>query len=106
MRSNIARTWGSSRVPRVSAAGALMAELLGAGEVVDQLVELFRVLLLERRVGGHRRGGVDERARYGLARQSRANMGQIRARPRIAVLADLVAGLAARRPRREPPPLV
>src|SRR6266536_3580598 len=99
MRSNIARTWGSSRVPRVSAAGALMAELLQLGEVVDQLVELLRVLLLERRVGGHRRRGVDERARYGLARQLRADVRQVRARPGIAVLADLVTGLAARRRR-------
>src|SRR5690242_15629719 len=81
MRSNIARTCGSESLPLVSAgAGAVMAELPERRKEVDELVELLRVLLLERAEGRHRRRGVDQRARDRVTRQPRADVGAVRAR--------------------------
>src|SRR4051794_12561994 len=97
MRSNIARTWGSDSLPRVSAGAAvLMTALLQAREEVDECVELLRVLLLEGDERRHRRGGVHERARDRVPRQPSANVRQLGPRPGVAVLSDLVAALAAR----------
>src|SRR5918999_3511432 len=105
IRSNIARTCGSERVPaaeeRVAAGGSLIdrsAELLERGDVVDQLVELLGLVLSEARVGGHRRGGVHEGACDGVSLQPLADLGERRPE-RVAVLADLVAAEAARRRR-------
>src|ERR1051326_547775 len=96
MRSNIARTCGSESLPLVSAgAGAVMVELPERRKEVDELVELLRVLLLERAEGRHRCRGVDERARDRVARQAGADVREVRSRPRVAVLTDLVAALAA-----------
>src|SRR5215210_12429 len=99
MRSNIARTCSSGRVPAAPGPAIrplLMSRpLLERAEEVDQLVELLRVVLAELRVRGHRRGRVDERARDRLARQPCADLRELRAGPAVAVLADLVAAQAA-----------
>src|SRR5438105_5644605 len=103
MRSNIARTWSSGRVPPRAAAtppsvmGRTGLALPERAQEVDQLVELLGVLLaqlLERR---HGRSRVDQRAGDGLAGQTRADGRQLRSRPVVAVLADLVAAKTARR---------
>src|SRR4051812_50077865 len=97
MRSNIACTCGSDSVPLPAPpadVGPMRATLLERAEVVDQLVELLRVALLEEGVGGHRRGGGQERAWDRLTRPpARA------ARPRpppagVAALARPVVGPA------------
>src|SRR4051794_38748657 len=93
MRSNIASTWGSARRP-----GELMPRgLLQARQEVDELVELLRFGLLQRRERRHRRSGVDERPRDRLLAEARADRRQRRPGTRVAVLAELVAGEAARR---------
>src|SRR5437764_7742076 len=97
MRSNIARTWGSERLPLVSAgAGAVMTGLLELREEVDELVELLRILLLQGDEGRHGSRGVDERAGDRVAGQPRPDVGEVRPGAGVAVLADLVAALAAR----------
>src|SRR4051795_6516405 len=107
MRSNIARTWGSDSLPRVSAGAAvLMTDLLEAREKVDESVELLGVLLLKVGERRHRGRGIHERAGDRVARQSRPDMGQVRARPGVAVLADLVAALTTRLGRHRLPPRV
>src|SRR4051795_2377901 len=91
MRSNIARTWPSSRTPGVPAAiSALLAE--GAEEVHEHAELLGR----EVREGRHRRRRVDERPRDRLARQPARDVLQRRPGAVVAALAELVAGQAAR----------
>src|SRR3954452_5216166 len=99
MRSNIARTWPSGRVPlravptppREDSA----IELPQRAEEGDELVELGRVLLAQARERRHRSRRVDERARDRRPRQPRTDLGEVRPRPGVAVLTDLVAGQAA-----------
>src|SRR3954447_1551773 len=99
MRSNIARTCASGRVPRGDSVMSL--RLVGAQRrhEVDELVELLRVLALERRVGGHRRGRVRQSASDRVLAEPVADLGQI-GTERVAVLTDLVAGETARGGRR------
>src|SRR3954471_2628426 len=105
MRSNIARTCGSSRVPGARPPrlvirarlleSALVARPAQLPEERDEIVELLRRALLQARERRHRRGRVDERARDRLRRQARGDVGQLRPRAVVAVLADLVACQAA-----------
>src|SRR5918992_3757909 len=93
MRSNIARTCVSgSRPDAEELTGLVLA--LERGDVLDQLVELLRAVLLELPVGRHRRGRVDQRARDRVGPEPVADLGQVRAE-RVPILADLVAGEAA-----------
>src|SRR3954447_12602587 len=103
MRSNIARTCGSSRVPGAGPPRLVMpATLLRPGaaaqlaEECDQRVELVRRALLQARERRHPRGRGDERPGERGGGQSRRDVGQVRPRPVVAVLADLVARQAAR----------
>src|SRR3954454_21381803 len=103
MRSNIARTCGSSRVPGARPPRLVMpATLLGSLAAAklpqerDERVELVRRGALQPGERWHRRGRVDERARDRLGRQTRRDVGEVRARAVVAVLADLVARQAAR----------
>src|SRR3954447_24025785 len=103
MRSNIARTCGSSRVPgarppRLVMPATLLRSLAGAQlpEERHECVELVRRGLLQPGERRHRRGRVDERPRDRLGWQARRDVGEVRARAVVAVLADLVAGEAAR----------
>src|SRR5438309_10206983 len=90
MRSNIARTWSSGRVPpREAASLPTLTPLPERAQEVDELVELLGAALLELRVRGHRRGGVEQRARDRLLRQPRADVRERRAGSRVAVVADL-----------------
>src|SRR5213592_5209001 len=95
MRSNMASTCGSASRPAV----LIRIVLLEARQEVDELVELLRVLLLQRGERRHRRSRVDERARDRLTPQARADVGQGRPRACVAVLSDLVAAEAAGRRR-------
>src|SRR5215217_9711753 len=103
MRSNIARTCGSSRVPgarspRLVMPATLLRSLAAAQlpEELDEGVEFVRRALLQPGERRHRRGRVDERPRDRLLWQARRDVGQVRARPVVAVLADLVARQTAR----------
>src|SRR3954463_12553661 len=95
MRSNIACTWFSGRVPELMASFLLVLGLQGC-DVVDELVELLGVLLLQRLEARHGRRGVDERPRDGVGAEPVADVGQ-RWPERVAVLADLVAAQTAGR---------
>src|SRR3954453_14155676 len=93
MRSNMASTCGSA-----SRTAVLMREvLLEARQERDELVELLRVLLLQRLERRHRRSWVDQRARDRLAPQARPDVREGRARSGVAVLADLVTAKTAGR---------
>src|SRR3954452_14423925 len=103
MRSNIARTCGSSRVPGARPPPLVMpSTLLGSlaaaelPEECDERVELVRRGALQPGERRHRGGRVDERARDRLRGQAGRDIGQVGARPVVAVLADLVARQAAR----------
>src|SRR5215204_6445752 len=98
MRSNIARTWNSGRVPDAGVPlligpAALLA--LERSYVLDELVELLRVLVEERPIGGHRGRRVHEGPGDRLRPQPLSDLGQ-RGAECIAVVADLVAAQAAR----------
>src|SRR4249920_3111478 len=97
MRSNIARTWVSSRVPERAAEEAaplvMVRPLLQVREEDNEVVVLLRREIL---VGRHRRGRVDQGARDRLPRQSAADLRQVRARAVVAVLSELVARGAPR----------
>src|ERR1700756_5297302 len=93
MRSNIARTWPASRVPLPSLRRAATGALLELREEGDDVLELFGRQVLERR---HRLRRVHQRARDRLPRQPVADLRQVRPRAGVAVVADLVAGEAAR----------
>src|SRR2546429_8010042 len=102
MRSNISRTWSSGRRPEEKPAcasapapawAAMAGTLLQLGQEGNDVFKLFRWQFLE---GGHRRGGVDQRARDSLRIQARGDGGGVGARSRVAVVADLVAGPVAR----------
>src|SRR5919199_3197280 len=105
MRSNIALTWGSSRVPGARPPGfvmrarllepALRARPAELAEERDERVELLRRALLQAGERRHRRGRVDERPRDRLGRQARGDVGELGSGPVVAVLADLVARQAA-----------
>src|SRR3954453_11395460 len=92
MRSNIARTCPSSGVPLRAAE---LNRLLVALELRQERDE--RLLLLRRQVpvGRHRGRRVLERALDRARGQLGADVGQVRARAVVAVLADLVAREAA-----------
>src|SRR4051794_27645953 len=101
MRSNIARTCVSGSVPLRAVPtppreASVIRRLPQGAEEVHQLVEPLWALLLKTHERGHWRGGVDQRARDCLPRQPRADVRQVRAWARVAVLADLVAAEAAR----------
>src|SRR5215213_7795147 len=95
MRSNIARTCVSGRVPE---AGALppvrprtsLLVALEGGYVLDELVELLGLVLLKRPERRHRRRRVDQRPGDRVLAEALADVRQIRSQ-RVAVLADLVA---------------
>src|ERR671923_2971448 len=95
----MARTCVSGKVPDPGPA-ALMESVLALerGDVVDEFVELLRVLFPVRLERGHRGGGVHERARNRVAAQPVADGRQVRSQ-RAPVLSDLVAGEAAGRGR-------
>src|SRR3954451_4713140 len=99
MRSNTARPCPSSRVPE-RAAELMGAWLLAAADVALELPEEGHegglLLLRQVPVGGHRGGGVLERAADRRREQLLTDVGQLRPRPAVAVLADLVTGQAAR----------
>src|SRR3954453_10615005 len=96
MRSNIARTCPSSRVPLVAFTCGLLAGRARAvqrGEEVDQRGLLLLGQALER---GHGRGRVVQRAPDRRRLQLVADVGEMRTRAVVAVLADLVARETAR----------
>src|SRR2546423_10237503 len=106
MRSNIARTCVSSKVPGAvevlaPIAAATVSELLELGEEVDQVVELLRGLLRELLERRHRRRRVDQRRGDGRRSQLVADLGQGRTGPVVAVLTDDVAGQTSRLPDHE-----
>src|SRR6476659_1740575 len=92
MRSNMASTCGSASRPAV----LIERVLLEARQEVYELVELLGTLLLQGREGRHWRSRIHERPCDRLAAQARADRCQRRPRAGVAVLADLVAGQAAR----------
>src|SRR3954465_4564096 len=96
MRSNIARTCGSGRVPDSGMPGLTALE---GPEVIHEVVELLRVLLPEVGEGGHRRGWVDQGPGDRRTRQPAADIRQVGTGSRVAVLADAVAAEAAVRGR-------
>src|SRR5262245_20388880 len=86
MRSNIARTCVSGRVPEagalplIPAAGRPRAALVLALErrdVLDELVELLGVLLAQRGERGHRRRRVDQRSRDRVLAEPGTDLGQV-----------------------------
>src|SRR5215213_5123612 len=93
MRSNMASTCGSARRP----AELIPGGLLQARQELDELVELRRVVLLQRGERRHRRSRVDQRARDRLTPEARPDLSQRRPRAGVAVLADLVAAEATGR---------
>src|SRR4051812_12782917 len=95
MRSNIASTCGSARRP----AELMPRGLLQAREESHELLELLRVLLLERSERRHRRGRVEQRARDRLTPEARPDLSKRRPGSGVAVLADLVAAQTAGRRR-------
>src|SRR5918995_3234382 len=100
MRSNIARTCPSSSVPGLGPAtlggvgtGLRVAAL--ALELAEERDEILLLLLRQLGVGRHRRRRVLQRAHDRRLRQHAAYVSQLRSRPVVAVLADLVAREAA-----------
>src|SRR3981081_742609 len=100
MRPNVARPWPASSVPDEGGdwlSGAVLrgapAPLVEVRKEDDERVELVGRKVLER---GHRRGRVDQRTCDRLLGQTFAAVGQRRARPVVSVVAELVAGQAAR----------
>src|SRR6185295_19997597 len=95
MRSNIARTWTSSRVPVRALALPIRALRLLAAQLRQEVDH--RGLLLFRHAGErrHRRGRVLERPEDRRLRQFLADVGQIRSWSVVAVVSDLVAREAA-----------
>src|SRR5919206_2772118 len=97
MRSNIARTCPSSRVP-LRTPVLIVALLAGRavpvqlGEERDQRVLLLRGQVPER---GHRGGRVVQRSPDRRRLQLVADVGEVRTRAVVAVLPDLVARQAA-----------
>src|SRR3954470_13931739 len=100
MRSNIALTCDSGRVPlRAVPTPPREASVTGLpqrAEEVHEVIEPLRALLLQPRERRHRRRGIDERAGDGLARQAGADLGQVGSRAGVAVVADPVTAEAAR----------
>src|SRR5215217_8389334 len=96
MRSNIARTWPSSRVPVRASVAPMAACALLAAELREEVDH--RGLLLLRQPGErrHRCGRVFERTQDRGARQLVRDVRQVGAGSAVAVLADLVTGEAAR----------
>src|SRR5215208_1760233 len=98
MRSNIARTCPSSRVPLRApelTAGALLAAGSVALELRQERDEVALLLRVEVPVGGHRRRRVLQRPLDRAGQQLLPDVRQLGARPVVAVLGDLVAGEAA-----------
>src|SRR5262245_16043054 len=102
MRSNIARTCPSSRVPlralgpATLAAARLLRIALGlTRELAEERDQVGLLLRVEVGVRRHRRRRVLERALDRRLRQDAADLGQLRTGAVVAVLADLVARQAA-----------
>src|SRR5688500_2593382 len=95
MRSNIARTWPSSRVPVRALALPIRALRLLAAQLRQEVDH--GGLLLFRQAGErwHRRGRVLERAEDRRLWQLLADVGQVWSWPVVAVVPDLVAGEAS-----------
>src|SRR5215218_9837881 len=99
MRSNIARTCVSGSVPAAGPPTASPPALIALSqrrEVLDERVELLRVLLGQAAVRRHRRGRVEQRPPDRRRPEPVADVGQLRARPGVAVLADPVAAQTTR----------
>src|SRR2546421_6745743 len=105
MRSNMRFTWPAnspdSRVgrsvkltPSIPRRGPAPAKAsVQRGEEVREVVELLRAQVLE---GGHDARPDLQRAEDRRPRDAGANVGQLRPRPVVAVLADQMTGAAAR----------
>ena len=89
MRSNIARTWPASSVP-----GALSATTSGLDRKSTTAVNCFGGSRCRRTTASAAVGLTSVRA-IACGGQARADVRQLRARAVVAVVADLVAGLAA-----------
>src|SRR3954465_15630894 len=96
MRSNIARTSASGRVPAVTCGELLVGLRSERGDELDELTELLRLRLAQLGVGRHRRGRVDERALDRVLAQAVADVGEIWPQC-VPVFAHLVTAQAARR---------
>src|SRR6266516_3420983 len=83
-----------SKTSGVAARGPALAASVERGEEVSELVELFRRQVPE---GGHYARADFDRANDRGARDALRDVRQLRPRPVVAVLAQLVAGEAARR---------
>src|SRR3954454_24260620 len=95
MRSNIARTWASGRVPAVTCGSLLVGLRSEGGDELDQLIELLRLGLSQLGVRRHRWRGVDQRALDRVLAEAVADVAQIWPQ-RVPVFAHLVAAQAAR----------
>src|SRR5215207_10766672 len=98
MRSNIARTCPSSRVPLRApelTAGALLAAGSVALELRQERDEVALLLRIQVPVGGHRRRGVLQRALDRAGEQLGSDVRQLGPRAVVAVLGDLLAREAA-----------
>src|SRR5215211_2742160 len=95
MRSNIARNWTSSRVPVRALALPIRALRLLAAQLRQEVDHGGLLLFWQAGEGRHRRGRVLERAEDRRLGQLFADVGQVRSRPVVAVVPDLVAGEAA-----------
>src|SRR5688500_12021394 len=99
MRSNITRTCVSGSVPAAgppTASVSALTPLSERREVLDEGVELLRVVLGQAAVGRHRRRRVDQRPADRRRAQSLADLGQLRTGPGIAVVRYSVAAQTAR----------
>src|SRR4051794_33688593 len=99
MRSNIARTESAGSVPvraaKLARLGAAAARRAVSSQRGEEVHERLFLVLREAGEGGHRRGGVLERAADRRLLQLAADVREVRAGAVVAVLADLVAGQAA-----------
>src|SRR3954469_26030414 len=92
MRSNIAWTWGSGRVPAV---GMPALTALEGPQVVHEVLELLRVLVPQRGEGRHRRRRVDQRAGDRGPGEAVTDVREVGPGAGVAVLPDAVAAEAA-----------
>src|SRR5581483_5934371 len=93
MRSNIWRTCASANVPVAPVTRDLLLQLTEEEDERPELLGLLGGQALERR---HRRRRIPERLGDRVLRDLRGHVRELRPRPVVAVLADLVTGQAAR----------